>query len=206
MYNKKVLKEALRALVIEFDELNLLGGIEPDYLRAKISEHLHSLIASHLNQNEQQILILENSSSPLISIITDALIQPSLIHISSKCDKEYLDGWELFPCPICGQNPSIVVKTRAEIWRFKCSYCLTEYKMDIFSCPVCNKQGHENKDFLIVGENQEYEIASCKECSHYFKIINRERTNEIPDGLEDLYTHFLDEIATEQNLVRIDND
>ncbi|MFC1803913.1 formate dehydrogenase accessory protein FdhE, partial [Thermoproteota archaeon] len=136
-----------------------------------------------------------------------ALIQPSMIYISSKCEKHSLDAWELFPCPVCGQNPSIVIKPETDVWRFKCSFCLTEYKTDIFTCPICNTQDIDNKDFFIIEPNQVYEIASCKKCNHYFKIINKDKIYsglEIPEGLEDLYTYFLDEIASEHNLVRID--
>lgn len=206
-YKKGIVQKALIKLVQEFDKLQLFERITVDSLIMEISEHLPRLVTSHLKQKELQLPIENSPLFPIFSAITDAVIQPSLMYISSKCEKKLLDGWGLTLCPVCGQIPSVVVKPETEVWRFKCSFCLTEYKTDIFTCPNCNTKEIDSRDYLIIESNQVFEIASCKECNHYFKIINRDKIllgEEIPEGLEDIYTYFLDEIASKNNLVRID--
>jgi len=128
-----------------------------------------------------------------------------MIALASHSERQYLDAWELTACPICGRLPSVAVKTESEAWRFRCSYCRAEYKMDVGKCPHCGSEGFDNKEFLLVGEDQEYEVATCPECSRYYKIINTAKLGHpIPEGLEDPYTEILDEIAREKGLIRLD--
>jgi transcription elongation factor Elf1 len=78
--------------------------------------------------------------------------------------------------------------------------------MDLFSCPQCGAKGSDNKEFALVGVNQAYEVASCHDCDRYYKIINIAKLEQpIPEGLEDLYTNFLDDLAIEKGLKRIDD-
>lgn len=145
-------------------------------------------------------------SSLVLSIVAEALIQPSMIHIASSCQRAFLDDWGDVPCPVCGRYPSTVVKYEEGAWRFKCHLCQAEYKMDIFLCPHCKSGSPEEKEFLLVGKSQEFEVASCSKCNRYYKVINKSKLKEsIPEGLEDLYTYFLDEIAYEKGLIRLDD-
>jgi len=101
----------------------------------------------------------------------------------------------------------VVVKVEMQTWRFKCNYCSTEYRMDINKCPHCAAVGFDNKEFILVGENQELEVANCLECNHYFKIINKTKLKQpLPEGCEDLYTEMLDDLARERGLIRIDDE
>lgn len=176
--------------------------MNPEKLAQSLSKTLPELVNAVLNDKP-----IEPEASPqLVSLIGEALIQPSMVYVSNHCKPDYLDAWELNPCPVCGRLPSIVVKPEEGVWRFKCSFCWTEYKMDIFTCPSCGSQGAENKEFLLVGENQEYEVASCHNCKRYYKIINRPKLEQpIPQGLEDLYTEVLDDLAEERGLIRLDS-
>ena len=208
-YDMEIILDAFRTLVHELSELGLFKGIR---INAFIEDLIGSIpvVLDNVLSNEQIYIQLndrEESVSPeLLSIIGGALIQPSMVYIGSKSIKEYLDAWELTRCPICGRIPSIVVKRESETWRFKCSFCRVEYKMDIFSCPHCSAKGSDNKEFALFGENQAYEVASCHDCNRYYKIINVAKLEQqIPEGLEDLYTDFLDDFAIELGLNRLDD-
>ena len=77
--------------------------------------------------------------------------------------------------------------------------------MDPLICPSCKETDASNFDFMLVGNNREFEIASCRQCKHYYKIINLTRLKEpIPEGTEGLFTEFLDDIAQDEDLFRID--
>jgi len=208
-YDMEIILDAFRTLIHELSELGLFQGIS---LNAFIEDLIGSIppILDNVLSNEQINIQLngwkESIPPELLSIIGGALIQPSMVYIGSKSNKKYLDAWELTQCPVCGRMPSIVVKRESEAWRFKCSFCRVEYKMDLFSCPHCSAKGSDNKEFMLFGDNQAYEVASCHDCNRYYKIINIAKLEQqIPEGLEDLYTDFLDDLAIEKGLFRIDD-
>jgi formate dehydrogenase maturation protein FdhE len=194
---------------------SLLGELESfieknlDEMRNISAEALCYLINDGLNAGKgllNNYTVGTTKTKGLASIISSALVQPSLIYLSSLCDQKYLDAWERTPCPICGNIPSVVVKNEAEVWRFKCTFCHTSYKMDIFSCPSCGVKDVSNFEFTIVGENHEYEIASCRNCSQYYKIINGTNLKQsIQEGMEGIYTEILDDLAHEKGLFRLDD-
>jgi len=209
-YNKETLRKALITLVYEMNELEIDPDMDPLDLVKQLSGDLPDLIANVLKQNQAYFSILGDrvAVSPLVlSLIGGALIQPSMFALASCSDRRYLDAWELTVCPICGRLPSVALKTGSDAWRFRCTYCQTEYRMDINKCPHCGSEGFDNKEFLLVGENQELEVASCQECSRYFKIINKTKLKQpLPEGCEDLYTEVLDDLARERGLLRIDDE
>jgi len=208
-YDMEIILDAFRTLVHELSELGLFKGISPKFLIEALIGSIPSIMDNVLSNEQIHIQLNEwkDSVAPeLLSIIGGALIQPSMIYIGSNSNKTYLDAWELTQCPVCGRMPSIVVKRESEKWRFKCSFCRVEYKMDIFSCPHCGSKGSDNKEFALLGDNQAYEVASCHDCNRYYKIINIAKLEQqIPEGLEDLYTSFLDEFAIEKSLNRLDD-
>ena len=207
-YDLETIRNALITLVYEMNELDIDPKMDPLTLVRQLGGALPDLINNALNQNQGYFSILGDrlAVSPLvISLIGDALIQPSMIALASYSERQYLDAWELTACPICGRLPSVAVKLEMEAWRFKCSYCSAEYRMDIYKCPHCGSEGFDNKEFLLVGENQEFEVAACPECSRYYKIINTAKLGcSIPEGLEDQYTEILDELAHVKGLIRLD--
>jgi len=208
-YDMEIILDAFRTLVHELSEIGLFKGISPNAFIESLIEGI-PVILDNVLRNEQiniQPNGLKESASPeILSMMGGALIQPSMVYIGSNSNKEYLDAWELTQCPVCGRMPSIVVKRESEAWRFKCSFCRAEYKMDLFSCPHCGAKGSDNKEFALIGGNQAYEVASCHECNRYYKIINVAKLEQqVPEGLEDLYTGFLDDLAVEKGLYRIDD-
>ena len=208
-YDLEILRKAAALLVSEAVKLEIEPIADPIKIVSQISEVLPEIIDTVLQQNHQCFNTLgeEISVSPLLlSMIGGALVQPSLIYMASRCVPPCLDAWESTECPVCGRLPSVVVKSESEVWRFKCSYCRAEYKMDVFSCPSCGMSGEGEKEFLIVGDNQEFEVVGCPGCRRYYKIINLAKLKEqIPEGLEDPYTEILDEVALEKGFTRLDD-
>jgi len=207
-YDVQSLTRAMMTLVYEVHELEIDTEADPVKLVNQLGELLPELIGHILKSDHDYFESLSGRlgvSSLALSMVGGALLQPSMIYITSHSDREYLDAWDISICPICGRIPSVVVKSESEVWRYKCAYCLAEYRMDIFKCPHCGSEGTENKEFLLVGAAKAHEIASCLKCGHYYKIINANKLDEpIPEGLEDEYTEHLDEIAHQKGLTRLD--
>lgn len=207
-YSLDKLRQALATLIYEVNELGVDPDMDPLSLVKQLDGVLQEIIGSALRGRMDLFAALAEriKASPVVlALVGDALIQPSMIHLASLSKRNYLDAWELTVCPVCGRHPSVAIKVETEAWRFICSYCQAEYRMDIFSCPHCKAEGFENKEFLLVGESQAHEVAACSECNRYYKIINTQKLREtIPRGLEHIYTAFLDEIAHERGLRRLD--
>ena len=207
-YDLGLLKNALNALVHEVNEMEIDLDLDPLNLVADLENDLPELIRNLLRVDPGYIEALSSRlgvSSVVISMVGGALIQPSMIFLASQSEQRLLDAWNHTNCPVCDRQTSIVLKSEGEVWRFKCQYCLAEYWMDIFTCPKCGSKGLDDKEFLLVGESQALEIVSCKACSSYYKIINNAKIEaQISEGLEEIYTGQLDEIAQGRGLRRLD--
>jgi len=207
-YDIQSLKRALVTLFYEVHNLEIDSETDHIELVNNLGKVLPEMIVHVLRADQEYFESLArrlDASLVVLSMVSGALLQPSMIYIASLSNRDYLDAWDITICPICGRTPSVVIKSESEVWRYKCSYCWAEYRMDIFRCPHCGSEGTENKEFLLVGESKAFEIASCQKCGYYYKIINAYKLNKpIPKGLEDVYTEQLDEIAHQMSLTRID--
>lgn len=207
-YDLPVIEKSLIQLLQEMKKNSCLEDLNIDYITRTIQDRLTEIINYTLIEDHEAFettFLNEGLSLELLFMIGGFLVQPSLRVLGVSSSKQLLDAWGQTQCPICGRIPSVVVKPEDVAWLFKCSYCGTQYKIDIFSCPHCEAQGSDNKIFHIIGENKEYEIAACSECNRYYKIINTSRLSErMPEGLEDIYTSFLDEMAADFGYLRID--
>lgn len=207
-YDLALLKKALASLAFEVNEMEIEADLDPARLVSDMEEVLPELVRNVLRVDPEyfEALSLKMGVSPMVlSIIGGALIQPSMVFLASQCEQRLLDAWNHVNCPVCDRQPSVVMKSEGEIWRFKCQYCLAEYWMDIFTCPSCGSKGLDDKEFLLVGEAQALEIGACNACRGYYKIINRAKIESpIPEGLEEVYTGHLDEIAQGRGLRRLD--
>ena len=207
-YNLALLKKALASLILEVNEMEIEADLDPNKLLSDIEEGLPELVRNVLRVDPEyfETLSMELGVSPMVlSVIGGALIQPSMVFLASQCEQRLLDAWNHINCPVCDRQPSVVLKSEGEVWRFKCQYCLAEYWMDIFTCPSCGSKGLDDKEFLLVGEDQALEIVACNVCSGYYKIINKAKIESpIPEGLEEVYTGHLDEIAQGRGLRRLD--
>jgi formate dehydrogenase maturation protein FdhE len=209
-FNLEVFRRALPALVNELQSQGLEPQLDTSTLVETMREDLVEVVSSTLDPSESDLgEMTERFGAPpsMMSIIGEALLQPPLMQLASVSEKEYLDSWRETACPVCGHDPIVAIKTESEVWRFKCSYCRAEYRTDIFKCPYCGETGHDNKEFLILGDSQEFEIASCSQCRRYYKIINKVKLKKsMPEGFEDLNTYFLDYVAQDRGLERLDAD
>ena len=207
-YNLALLKKALASLILEVNEMEIEADLDPSKLLSDIEGGLPELVRNVLRVDPEyfETLSMELGVSPMVlSVIGGALIQPSMVFLASQCEQRLLDAWNHINCPVCDRQPSVVLKSEGEVWRFKCQYCLAEYWMDIFTCPSCGSKGLDDKEFLLVGEDKALEIVACKACSGYYKIINKAKIESpIPEGLEEVYTGHLDEIAQGRGLRRLD--
>jgi transcription elongation factor Elf1 len=207
-YNLGLLKNALATLMFEVNEMEIDEGLDPIKLVSDLKGVLPELLRNVLrvDPNYFEALSVKLGVSPVVlSMVGGALIQPSMIFLASQCEQRLLDAWNHINCPVCDRQTSVVLKSEGEVWRFKCQYCLAEYWMDIFTCPSCGSKGLDDKEFLLVGESQALEIVSCNACSSYYKIINNAKIETpISEGLEEVYTGHLDEIAQGKGLRRLD--
>ena len=207
-YNLNLLKKALTTLIFEVNEMEIDEALDPNKLVSDLEGVLPELVRSALRVDPNYFQALSETlgiSPVVLSMVSGTLIQPSMIFLASQSEQRLLDAWNHTNCPVCDRQTSIVLKSEGEIWRFKCQYCLAEYWMDIFTCPSCGSKGLDDKEFLLVGESQAMEIVSCKACSSYYKIINNAKIEApISEGLEEIYTGQLDEIAQGRGLRRLD--
>jgi len=207
-YNLGQLKNALATLMFEVNEMEIDEGLDPIKLVSDLKGVLPELLKNvlRIDPNYFEALSVKLGVSPVVlSMVGGALIQPSMIFLASQCEQRLLDAWNHINCPVCDRQTPVVLKSEGEVWRFKCQYCLAEYWMDIFTCPNCGSKGLDDKEFLLVGESQALEIVSCNACSSYYKIINNAKIEPpISEGLEEVYTGHLDEIAQGRGLRRLD--
>jgi formate dehydrogenase maturation protein FdhE len=207
-YRIDLLKVSFNRLYQEVENLSILPNISTQEIFEKTIKVLPEVINGALKRENDTLFTLSEAVnvSPLeLAWIGDALIQPSMISLASIYPEETLDMWGLTYCPVCGHMPSLALKHESEAWRFKCSFCFAEYKMDIFTCPRCGDKEIDSKELLLVGKDQALEISVCKTCNHYYKVINEVKLKSgIPQGLEEYYTNILDEVAAERGYKRID--
>jgi len=207
-YSIDLLRASFKQLYLEVEKFRVLPNINSPEVFTKIVKVLPEVIYGALKRDNETLFVLGETInvSPLeLAWIGDALIQPSMISLAANYPEETLDAWGLTHCPVCGHMPSVALKHESEAWRFKCSFCFAEYKMDIFICPRCGDKEIESKELLLVGKDKALEISVCKECNHYYKVINETKlTSGIPQGLEEYYTRILDDVAAERGYKRID--
>ena len=202
------MKAALASIVFAIYEHELDQTLDPVRLVKGLNDALPEFLEHTLKGDEDGLTSLSETlgaSTDIVKLIGETLIEPPLTRVASMCLKGFLEGWDSLGCPVCGRLPSVTTKDEGEPWRFKCLLCGADYRMDVFSCPHCRSEEKADKEFLLIGENQELEIAHCGKCNHYYKIINKTKLPEaIPAGLEGIYTAILDQIARERGLIRID--
>jgi len=209
IYDFQVLQKTFLAVLEGFENLNIENPEKISRLINNSSKLIPELVEKRLQCDSEFFLSLAdkfNLSHTLLAVVADTLIQPSMKKIADNVKKEgFLDQWNKTECPICKRIPFIAIKDEEEVWRFLCTFCEAEYAMYIFKCPNCENEDFKRKEFFFVDGREPFEAAYCQECGCYFKIINKHKLKEkIPVGLEDLYTSFLDELAQEKGLKRLD--
>ncbi len=209
-FNLEKMRAALASIVFTIYEHELDQALDPVLLVKGLNDAFPEFLEHTLKGDGEGLSSLSETlgvSAGIVKLIGETLIEPPLTRVASKGLKGFLEGWGRLECPVCGRLPSVVTKDEGEPWRFRCLLCRADYRMDVFSCPHCRSEEKADKEFLLIGENQELEIAICGKCNRYYKIINKAKLSEpIPPGLEGMYTAILDQIAGDRGLLRIDKN
>jgi formate dehydrogenase maturation protein FdhE len=140
--------------------------------------------------------------SRILLLIADSLVQPCLEEISSNVDSIFLEEWRQCQCPVCGRRP-IVGLLESRRRHLVCTLCGAKYLVDLFLCVNCGNVDPTYLKFLVPEDNPEFRVDFCEKCRHYLKIIDQDRLRiQIPRGLEDLVTLYLDMMARDAGLKR----
>jgi FdhE protein len=133
--------------------------------------------------------------------IASSIVQPFLEEIARQVDQAFLELWWEAHCPICGKKP-VVARIKNRKRYLICSLCGAEYLADLFLCVHCNNLDPNTLGFLAIENEPWFRIDYCEKCKHYLKVINDDKLKfSIPNGLEDLLTLSLDQIAKDAGLL-----
>ena len=209
VFNFEIIQKTFLAIMDGIKRLDIDGKKDYSKFIESATKLIPELIEKRLKNDNKFFLSCADkfeSSHAFLEMIVDSLIQPLMKKFANNVKKEgFLDAWNRTICPICGKIPFIVVKNEEEVWRFRCTFCEAEYAMNIFKCQNCENEDFARKEFFFIEKKEAFEVIYCQECSVYFKVINEHKLSEsIPMGLEDLHTNFLDEIAQNKGLKRLD--
>jgi hypothetical protein len=166
-------------------------------------DELLSLALSNRPEVLKDLKIAVEVDPALLYGLTTTLIQPVMEELGNLVGDDVKDSWWQRTCPVCDKETTVAKLIQKKRY-FHCNYCHTEYHVDFNICNHCdNTDQHKLAYYNIEGEHG-LEIDYCKECSHYFKLIDIEKLNKpIPQNLEDILTLRLDLIAQKEGLKRI---
>jgi hypothetical protein len=143
--------------------------------------------------------IYKVDSSVLIYIFSLPL-QPFFEDLSRRVQSRLRETWFESYCPVCGRQ-SVVAKMVERKRYMVCMYCGTEYLTDQFTCVNCGNRDPNTLGFIALEGYPGYELDYCEKCSNYVKVIYPDRiAEEIPQGFEDLFTLYIDDLAKKTGL------
>jgi FdhE protein len=128
----------------------------------------------------------------LLLMIFDLPLRPFFEELSRKTEDGMIEIWWETYCPVCGRTPRVAI-TRKRKRYMACSFCGTQYLVDLFVCTNCENNNPEKLGFIAFNDLPGYEVNYCEKCNKYIKILDEEKIGKrIPRGLEDLITQDLD--------------
>jgi FdhE protein len=128
----------------------------------------------------------------LLLMIFDLPLRPFFENLSRKIEDKIIETWWESHCPVCGRTPKVAITRKGKRY-MACSYCGTQYLVDLFICTNCGNNDPNKFGFITFKDHPEYELNYCEECNHYLKIGDEEKIGKrVPRGLEDLITQELD--------------
>jgi DNA-directed RNA polymerase subunit RPC12/RpoP len=137
---------------------------------------------------------------PLILFMFETPLKPFFEDLSRKVEEHFIEKWWEPFCPVCGRQ-SALARIRGRKRYIVCTYCGTQYLVDLFKCINCGNNDPESQGFIGFENYREYELNYCEKCGHYIKAIVEDKQDMgIPQGLEDLLTRELDAFAKDRNL------
>ncbi|HEX9971785.1 MAG TPA: formate dehydrogenase accessory protein FdhE [bacterium] len=139
------------------------------------------------------IFIAKTISLPILETYAD-LLQSYL----AEKDKIWLRPF----CPLCG-NVAAMARLEKEVGQrhLWCTTCHTEWAFSRNQCPYCSNEDQSRIRYFYDENDSLYRVYVCDQCKRYLKTIDENKfafIQPINMTLEDLITHFLDEIAVKE--------
>ncbi len=139
------------------------------------------------------IFIAKTISLPFLEAHAN-LLQPYL----AEKDKTWLRPF----CPLCG-NVAAMARLEKEIGQrhLWCTVCHTEWAFVRNQCPYCSNEDQSRIRYFYDERDKLYRVYVCDQCMRYMKTIDENKyafNQPIDMTLEDLITHYLDEIAVKE--------
>jgi len=144
------------------------------------------------------VFIAKTISLPFLKTYADVL-QPYL----AEKDKIWLRPF----CPLCG-NVAAMARLEKEtgqrhLW---CPICHTEWVFIRNQCAYCANENPKGIQYFFDDNDSLYRVYVCDQCNRYLKTIDENKYAFIfplTMALEDLITHYLDEIAIKEGYQNI---
>jgi FdhE protein len=139
------------------------------------------------------IYIAKTISLPFLKAYAD-LLQSYL----AEKDKTWLRPF----CPLCG-NIAAMARLEKEVGQrhLWCSVCHTEWAFARIQCPFCSNEDQSLIRYFYNENSSLYRVYVCDQCKRYMKTIDENKyafIQPVNMTLEDLITHYLDEIAVKE--------
>jgi formate dehydrogenase maturation protein FdhE len=105
-------------------------------------------------------------------------------------------------CPLCG-NIAAMARLEKEVGQrhLWCNVCHTEWAFARIQCPFCSNEDQSLIRFFYNENSSLYRVYVCDQCKRYMKTIDENKyafIQPVNMTLEDLITHYLDEIAVKE--------
>ncbi len=105
-------------------------------------------------------------------------------------------------CPLCGNMPAMARLEKEVGQRYLwCTVCHQDWQFNRLQCPHCTNDDQKSIRYFYDENKSQYRVYVCEKCKHYIKTVD-ERTmaknQQANMFLEDLITHYLDELALKQ--------
>ncbi len=199
IFRPEAILETIELIVDALTKYDIDGRLQilPTLLREDQAS-LIKLLDAALRNNEEVLEELSsrfNQDPKVLSLIINTSLQPLLEELVRKVDQRFLEEYFHTSCPICGRKP-VVAKLKEKKKYLVCPLCGAEYRVEQLLCVNCGNRNPETLCFLFNEGKPGIRIDVCTECKHYIKVIDQDRIRmHLPNGLEDILTRELDEIA-----------
>ncbi len=149
---------------------------------------------------EQGIPEIDGTEGELIGAIINNTFSRFLHLLREKNTHVIPESWNQGDCPFCGAYARIGfdAEDKRELHCLTCGHCWRFARLRCFSC--------SNADFNTLGyfevEGLEgVRVCFCRECNHYFKVIDTRVKPAADPETEDALTLELDDLAVKEGFV-----
>ncbi len=139
------------------------------------------------------VFIAKTISLPFLKAYADYLAP----YLAEK-DKVWLRPF----CPLCGNVPAMARLEKEvgqrHLW---CAVCHTEWVFTRNQCAYCSNTDPNGIRYFFDENDNLYRVYVCDQCKRYLKTVDENKyafIHPLTMALEDLITHYLDEIAVKE--------